>query len=46
MKVVKDFTEYQILGASKGEKIESWNGIILRRPDPEIIWEDDNFKKY
>ncbi len=46
MKTVENFLEYQILSASKGEKIESWNGVILRRPDPEIIWEDPNFKNY
>ena len=40
MKLVSDFLEYNILQASTGEKIENWNGIILKRPDPEIIWED------
>lgn len=40
MKLVNDFLEYNILQASTGEKIENWNGIILKRPDPEIIWED------
>ena len=40
MKLVSDFLEYNILQASMGEKIENWNGIILKRPDPEIIWED------
>lgn len=40
MKLVNDFLEYNILQASMGEKIENWNGIILKRPDPEIIWED------
>ena len=45
MKTVSDFKEYKILSASNGEKIEDWNGVILRRPDPEIIWEDENFNK-
>jgi len=45
MQIIKDFKEYQILDAFKGEKIENWNGYILRRPDPEIIWSSLNNKK-
>ena len=33
-----DFKDYKILDGSNGEKIENWNGVILRRPDPQIIW--------
>ena len=40
MKVIKDFKEYQILAMSNGYKFENWNGVILKRPDPQIIWED------
>lgn len=32
--------EYKILDTSDGMKLESWNGIKLLRPDPEIIWKD------
>ena len=39
MKTVSDFKEYKILSASNGEKIEDWNGVILRRPDPQAMWE-------
>lgn len=42
MKLVKDFYEYKILDMSNGEKLENWNGITLRRPDPEIIWSKKN----
>ena len=38
MKIVNDFTEYQILDMSEGCKLESWNGKCLQRPDPQIIW--------
>ena len=41
MKIVKDFNEYELINTSKGMKIENWNGVILKRPDPEIIWEND-----
>lgn len=42
MLVVDDFNEYKILDAGHGEKLEFWNGIVLRRPDPEIIWPSKN----
>lgn len=32
------FEDYKLLDMSNGEKIENWNGIILRRPDPQVIW--------
>ncbi len=41
MRLVNDFKEYQILDMAHGEKLESWNGVILRRPDPQIIWSEE-----
>ena len=38
MQVIDDFTEYQLLDLSDGRKLENWNGIVLDRPDPEVIW--------
>ena len=38
MKISNKWQDYQILDAGCGEKIENWNGIILRRPDPMAIW--------
>ena len=35
-----NFPEYKILDTSDGMKLESWNGIKLLRPDPQIIWTD------
>jgi len=35
-----NFPEYKILDTSDGMKLESWNGIKLLRPDPQIIWSD------
>ena len=29
---------YKIIDAGNGEKLETWNGIVLRRPDPQAIW--------
>lgn len=39
MKVINDFLEYLILDLNKGKKLESWNNIILNRPDPQVIWD-------
>ena len=39
MKII-NFPEYKILDTSDGMKLESWNGIKLLRPDPQIIWND------
>lgn len=38
MQVTSGFKEYKILDVGEGEKLESWNGVVLRRPDPEVIW--------
>ena len=33
-----NFKDYILLDAGDLEKLESWGGIILRRPDPMAIW--------
>ena len=38
MRLVHDFTEYQILDMTDGQKLEQWQNILLVRPDPQIIW--------
>ncbi|MEG2813943.1 MAG: class I SAM-dependent methyltransferase [Oscillospiraceae bacterium] len=38
MRVVKNFSDYEILDTSEGEKLERWGDTILVRPDPQIIW--------
>jgi len=38
MFVAKDLTDYKILDAGKGKKLEDWKGVILSRPDPQVIW--------
>lgn len=49
MRISKDWEDYCLLDAGNGEKLESWNGVILRRPDPQAIWtvdkEQDVWKK-
>lgn len=38
MFINKKFKEYKLLDCGDKEKLENWNGIILRRPDPLAIW--------
>lgn len=46
MKIVNDFSEYQILDMSEGQKLENWHGIELLRPDPQIIWNNKKHPEY
>lgn len=39
MRVVKRFSDYEIIDTSNGEKLERWGDTILIRPDPQIIWD-------
>ena len=36
-----EWKDFECLDAGDGEKLENWNGIILRRPDPQAIWTVD-----
>ena len=37
--IVSDkWNDYEILDMACGQKLERWNGVILSRPDPQIIW--------
>jgi 23S rRNA (cytosine1962-C5)-methyltransferase len=38
MIIADKWTDYKLLDAGNGEKVEYWNGTILRRPDPQAIW--------
>ena len=42
MNISSDWTDYEIIDASKGLKLERWNNIYLLRPDPQIIWDKGN----
>ena len=37
--------DYELIDASGAEKLERWGGIVLRRPDPQIVWEVDEKEK-
>ena len=38
MRLSNEWKDYKIIDAGNGEKLEDWNGIVLRRPDPQAIW--------
>lgn len=43
--LANEWNDYKILDAGGGEKLEQWGSIVLRRPDPQIIWQTDKEKK-
>ncbi|MDF2670850.1 MAG: SAM-dependent methyltransferase [Paenibacillus sp.] len=38
MFVANDWKQYELLDTGSGEKLERWGDVLLRRPDPLIIW--------
>ncbi len=38
MLLADNWTDYEIIDAADGKKLERWGDIILNRPDPQIIW--------
>lgn len=38
----QNWEEYKCLATGDGEKLEKWGNVILRRPDPQIIWNKSN----
>ena len=42
MQISNNWKDYKCLISGDGEKLEKWGEIILRRPDPQIIWTKSN----
>ena len=38
MFISRSWNDYELIDASRGEKLERWGDVILRRPDPQIVW--------
>ena len=36
--IANNWKDYECLDAGNGEKLERWKDVILRRPDPSVIW--------
>lgn len=42
MNIANNWTDYELLEMKNGMKKERWGKYILVRPDPQIIWDNDN----
>lgn len=40
MLLADKWKDYELLDCAEGEKLERWGDIILRRPDPQVIWKE------
>jgi 23S rRNA (cytosine1962-C5)-methyltransferase len=38
MYVAQDWKDYELIDTGGGEKLERWGHVVLRRPDPQILW--------
>ncbi len=39
MWIANNWNDYKVIDCSAGEKLESWGGYLLIRPDPQVIWD-------
>ena len=37
----KDWIDFSVIDTGDGEKLERWGDVVLRRPDPQAIWQKD-----
>lgn len=49
MFIADHWKDYEVIDTSSGDKLERWGRYILRRPDPQVIWQtplkNANWKK-
>jgi 23S rRNA (cytosine1962-C5)-methyltransferase len=43
--ISSDWKDYEVIDTGNKEKLERWNQIVLRRPDPVAIWPIENEDK-
>lgn len=46
MWIADRWNDYEVLDTSSGEKLERWGSYILRRPDPQVIWNTPQGKRW
>lgn len=46
LRLSNEWKDYICLDAGNGEKLESWNGIVLRRPDPQAMWDVKDYSTW
>lgn len=40
MWIADKWKDFEVLDTMNGEKLERWGNIVLRRPDPQVIWKN------
>jgi 23S rRNA (cytosine1962-C5)-methyltransferase len=38
----QNFSNFELLDTGEGLRLEKWGDVVLKRPDPQIIWEKTN----
>ena len=38
MRFVEDFSDFELIDADGGMRLERWGDVILARPDPQVMW--------
>ena len=46
IKISNEWQDYKILDSGNGEKLEIWDNIVLRRPDPQAMWSVIDYSKW
>lgn len=41
IRISNEWQDYECIDAGNGEKLERWNNVILRRPEPQAMWNVD-----
>ena len=41
MYTADNWKDYEVLDTAHGEKLERWGNVVLRRPDPQVIWKKE-----
>ena len=42
MNISNGWKDYEVISTGNGEKLERFGDVVLRRPDPQIIWEQSD----
>lgn len=43
--VARNWKDFALLDAGQGEKLERWGSYVLRRPDPQAVWPQGEWKE-
>lgn len=46
MWIADKWNDYEVIDTADGEKLERWGSYILRRPDPQVIWNTPKDKRW